>query len=544
MGRVNYCKNKLVSRICGNNIPKTKNIDSIIEFLNKDNNRKSINDSVATLLSKEYDIPKEYILKLKIGPDITLNGSNPIYVNHQLNYKEYGAVSHGNEVIIDSSNVNTNIIGTYYVNYTATDKYGYTNSIKRTVQVFKNEKPIVFLKGDNPLIVYHEYPINDPGIFCTGNANVFTQITENKIVYTATDFKGNSNVITRDIIREYIPVPKNIELIGDNPQRIRVGEKYIDMGATSDFLSEIQIDYMNFNSNVPGEYNVKITALNKSGFKSVYRKVKVIPDIFTVKNTNLSKIFPSKIDSNEIISAVKKFEDIIKTRISDDSYDVEIVHEGVNGGWTKYFDIELISKHKIVMKWNTNNYDRLLSYPKSYDEKSQVYYEVLNECLKLFNINIVLPKFQIIPYETEGDFWPIHSNKVVAHIDEIITHDKPWFISIKLMIKRCKKMWEGESCVFNKSDIIKLNIKEDIKSGNVYPIFKFGDIIVTGPSVKYNYYDTDIDIKYDGFGNFEINVYNSKFHKNVKSFFTINDRNLEIGKNYHGYIKKFSQVRI
>ena len=105
-------------------------------------------------------------------------------------------------------------------------------------------------------------------------------------------------------------------------------------------------------------------------------------------------------------------------------------------------------------------------------------------------------------------------------------------------------MWEGESCVFNKSDIIKLNIKEDIMSGNVYPIFKFGDIIVTGPSVKYNYYDTDIDIKYDGFGNFEINVYNSKFHKSIKSFFTINNRNLEIGKNYHGYIKKISQVRI
>ena len=541
MGRINYSKNGMISSVLGKSINRFTKIETIVDLLGENKNtNKRTNSSLCDMLSSNYDVPKEYVLNKKLGPEIILNGPSFININQDLKYIELGTQPNS----IANGNVNTSVPGKYIVTYSLTDKYGYTSMVERIVNVIENENPIIILKGENPSIKYIGYSFEDPGVFVTNNAKVEITTSENSIIYKATDSMGKSNCITRKLINVTIPPPTLITLHGENPKLINVGDIYIDPGCVVDIVSNVKIDYGNFSNIIPGEYNIIFTATNTSGNITKSRKVKVIPNKFTVKNINLENIFPSKIDRNEIQNAIHTFENIIQTRISKEWYDLEIIHKEVNSGWIKYIDIEVVSKKQLIINWNTNNYDRLLSYPKPIGEKSQVYYKLLGKLLKTFNIYIVLPNFKIIPYETKGDFWPIHCNKVVTQIDEIITHDKPWFISIKLMIKRCKKMWEGESCVFNKSDTLKLNIKEDIKSGNVYPIFKFGDIIVTGPNVKYNYYDTDIDIKYDGFENFEINVYNSKFHKNVKSFFTINNRNLEIGKNYHGYIKKFSQVRI
>ena len=541
MGRINYSKNGMISSVLGKSINRFTKIETIVDLLGENKNtNKRTNSSLCDMLSSNYDVPKEYVLNKKLGPEIILNGPSFININQDLKYIELGTQPNS----IANGNVNTSVPGKYIVTYSLTDKYGYTSMVERIVNVIENENPIIILKGENPSIKYIGYSFEDPGVFVTNNAKVEITTSENSIIYKATDSMGKSNCITRKLINVTIPPPTLITLHGENPKLINVGDIYIDPGCVVDIVSNVKIDYGNFSNIIPGEYNIIFTATNTSGNITKSRKVKVIPNKFTVKNVDLENIFTSKIDRNEIQNAIHTFENIIQTRISKEWYDLEIIHKEVNSGWIKYIDIEVVSKKQLIINWNTNNYDRLLSYPKPIGEKSQVYYKLLGKLLKTFNIYIVLPNFKIIPYETKGDFWPIHCNKVVTQIDEIITHDKPWFISIKLMIKRCKKMWEGESCVFNKSDIIKLNIKEDIMSGNVYPIFKFGDIIVTGPSVKYNYYDTDIDIKYDGFENFEINVYNSKFHKNVKSFFTINNRNLEIGKNYHGYIKKFSQVRI
>jgi hypothetical protein len=541
MGRCNYSKNGLISSVLGKTTNRFKKIEVIEDIVNQNSHNKRTNSSLACILAKEFDFPKEYIIKKKIGPEITLNGPRIININEGLKYIELGTIEN---TIIDNSNVNVNIPGSYIVTYTLSDVYGYTNNIERVVNVIENENPIIILNGSNPDVKYLGYEYKDPGVVVTNNANIVTQVSEEKIVYVATDERGRTNAITRNLNTMVVPPPSKIIFRGDNPKLINVGDIYIDPGCVVDIVSNVKIDYGNFSNIIPGEYNIIFTATNTSGNITKSRKVKVIPNKFTVRNVDLENIFPSKIDRNEIQNAIHTFENIIQTRTSKDWYDLELIHKEVNSGWIKYIDIEVVSKKQLIIIWNTNNYDRLLSYPKPIGEKSQVYYKLLGKLLKTFNIYIVLPNFKIIPYETKGDFWPIYCNKVVTQIDEIITHDKPWFISIKLMIKRCKKMWEGESCVFNKSDILKLNIKEDIKSGNVYPIFKFGETSIIGPNVKYNYYDTDIDIKYDGFGNFEINVYNSKFHKSVKSFFTINNRNIEIGKNYHGYIKKFSQVRI
>ena len=543
MGRRNYSSCGIISSVLGKSFNRFKTDLHISELMGDGTKRQ--NSALFNIASKKFNIPKEYLFNNKIGTEIILNGPKVITLNEGLDYVEFGTSSNA---IIDNSSVDTTIPGIYYVKYTLTDKHGYTTYNERVVNVIENENPIILLKGKNPDIKYIDYPYNDPGVYTTNNAEVKTIIHKDKIIYEAIDAKGRSNVITRNLNLIQIPPPSHIKLLGDNPYLIDIGDLYRDPGIEVDVMSDIKIDYGIFSNTVPGEYKITITAENMSGLLKTVRVIKVIPKKFTIKHVGLNDIFKSKIDLDEIIYSFNKIEDIIRTRTSKNWYDLEIIHEKVNYGWLKYVEIIPTSNAKIYMKWNVDNYDRLLSYPKPGGEHSQVYYEILRIYLTFFNIHIVLPKFEIIPYETTGDFWAIRSNKTIERIDDVIVHDKPWFISITLVVKRCKKMWTGKTSIFNKSNILKLNIKEDILKGNVYPIFSFGDSVVEGPNIEYNYKDTTIQIKYDGFDEFLIDVFNSKsentFRKKVRSKIEVYNRSLIIGQEFHGYIKKFSYLRI
>ncbi len=88
----------------------------------------------------------------KQPPIITLKGSNPQYINFGDRYIESGANVADNldknvAVKIDSSNVNTNKIGTYFVTYNAKDASGnLAKEVKRTVIVKDYVKSIQVIK--------------------------------------------------------------------------------------------------------------------------------------------------------------------------------------------------------------------------------------------------------------------------------------------------------------------------------------------------------------------------------------------------------------
>ena len=76
-----------------------------------------------------------------MAPVITLTGDNPQLVTTGSTYVELGAtvtdnVDTGLSAVIDSSAVNTALVGTYTVTYVATDAAGNTSSSSRTVTVF------------------------------------------------------------------------------------------------------------------------------------------------------------------------------------------------------------------------------------------------------------------------------------------------------------------------------------------------------------------------------------------------------------------------
>ena len=78
-------------------------------------------------------------------PVITLNGSNPMSLPLGTPYVEPGASANdtvsGVCVVVISGTVNTAVAGTYYVNYSATDASGNTETVTRTVMVSTGTTP-------------------------------------------------------------------------------------------------------------------------------------------------------------------------------------------------------------------------------------------------------------------------------------------------------------------------------------------------------------------------------------------------------------------
>ena len=77
------------------------------------------------------------------APIITVIGENPTYIEKEAIYTDAGATSDGIEEVSSSVLVNTNIVGSYTVNYSATDTSGNTGTATRTVFVEDTTPPII-----------------------------------------------------------------------------------------------------------------------------------------------------------------------------------------------------------------------------------------------------------------------------------------------------------------------------------------------------------------------------------------------------------------
>jgi hypothetical protein len=109
-----------------------------------------------------------------IAPFITLTGDANLTINQDSTYTELGATADtGETVIIDSANVNTNVLGAYTVYYTATDSSNNIGSNTRNIVVNSagvGEAPIITIGGDDP--VYFERNIASTSLFTDLTANV------------------------------------------------------------------------------------------------------------------------------------------------------------------------------------------------------------------------------------------------------------------------------------------------------------------------------------------------------------------------------------
>ena len=193
------------------------------------------------------------------APVITLLGSNPQEIVVGSAYVELGATATGNvdgdltaSIVIDASGVDTNIVGSYEVDYSVTDSSGNVGTATRTVNVVAApdvEAPVITLLGSNPqeIVVGSAYV----ELGATAIDNVDGDLTASIVIdasgvdtstvgsyevdYSVTDSSGNVGTATRTVNVVAAPDVEApvITLLGSNPQEIMVGSAYVELGATA-----------------------------------------------------------------------------------------------------------------------------------------------------------------------------------------------------------------------------------------------------------------------------------------------------------------------
>jgi hypothetical protein len=184
-------------------------------------------------------------------PVITIIGSNPATIYAKEGYSDAGATAYDNidgdltSNIQISNNINTNIVGTYYVTYTVSDKAGNTATATRTVKVIAKPcpdttKPVITVLGSNPATIYVGDSYTDAG--ATAYDNVDGDITSRiqklsnvnrnvagtySVTYSVSDNAGNSASATRTVKVITKPCQNHAPIITSSPStQVNEGELY------------------------------------------------------------------------------------------------------------------------------------------------------------------------------------------------------------------------------------------------------------------------------------------------------------------------------
>lgn len=173
-------------------------------------------------ISKNNEIVENNnIVYMDYHDDVTFSLNDEEYNTINLNdeYVEKGAniiidgVDYSSEIIIDSSNLNVNEVGTYYITYSYPFSKNSIKTIYRTINVVDNEAPNMVLLGSNihTMLVNDEYV--ESGVLVSDNSNESlidniivesnvdnTVVGEYFIKYSVSDSSGNNSFITRKVI--------------------------------------------------------------------------------------------------------------------------------------------------------------------------------------------------------------------------------------------------------------------------------------------------------------------------------------------------------
>lgn len=150
-------------------------------------------------------------------------------------------------ITVDTSGVNTSVVGTYTVTYSATDSLGNTGTTTRTVNVTDQTAPTITLNGSATVTVAQGGTYTDAGVTLSDNVDspatlagrlvtvnpVNTAVVgQYTIAYNLTDTANNAATqVTRtvNVTDQTAPV---ITLVGSNSVTVAQGGTYTDAGVT------------------------------------------------------------------------------------------------------------------------------------------------------------------------------------------------------------------------------------------------------------------------------------------------------------------------
>lgn len=272
------------------------------------------------------------------APVISLVGDNPQQLTIGEVYTELGATAVdeldgdvSDNIVIDASAVNSELIGSYEVSYTVSDAADNSSVATRVVNivaagVIDTSAPIISLLGDNPQQLtqgetYLELgatALDDTDGNITSNIVIDSSALNNQLAgsyqvsYTVSDDAGNTAVTNRIInvvaVEVTNPTAPVLSLIGSNPQQLLQGQGYNELNATAidetggDISANITIDASAVDVQTIGHYSVLYSVVDVAGNNvSVQREVQVIaPQLQTTTLSDLSYVSSGAADYTHI----------------------------------------------------------------------------------------------------------------------------------------------------------------------------------------------------------------------------------------------------
>ena len=266
-------------------------------------------------------VNRKVVIIDKGAPVITLKGSDTIIVEVFHHINDPGATvtddyDTGLTIIVDSSQVNINVVGIYQVIYSSTDHSGNTGKAIRWVKIVDTGLPVITLIGNDTVNVdvfvqYFENGAKVNDNYCTSGllwqVDMYPptdKLATFVLTYTATDCQGNQAKPVKRVVRVVDRKKPVINITGFQYIAIKRWSVYSDAGVSIDdnYYAEDTLQKLlkvtnNLDVNFPGIYNYCYQVTDPSGNKSlkVCRSIEVLESTSSINPglfENL-RIFPN-----------------------------------------------------------------------------------------------------------------------------------------------------------------------------------------------------------------------------------------------------------
>ena len=193
-----------------------------------------------------------------------------------------------------SGSVNSDVVNSYTITYSATDAAGNKASLTRTVNVVDLTAPVITLEGGSEVMHSAATDYVDAGATATDNIDGDVDLTTTgsvdsttvgsyTLTYTATDAAGNKSTTTRTV-KVVDDVAPEIVLNGVSPFAHKAGDAYSDLSIIAtdniDETSDIVITTSGeVDSSKVASYTITYTATDSAGNQSSTTRIVNVVDL-------------------------------------------------------------------------------------------------------------------------------------------------------------------------------------------------------------------------------------------------------------------------
>ncbi|MBE6563567.1 MAG: DUF5011 domain-containing protein [Ruminococcaceae bacterium] len=283
--------------------------------------------------------------------------------------------------------VNTEVVGTYTVEYKATYLLDYhvgeklfTETLRRTVKVIDTVAPEIKLETKDGWYTLPGQPYSEEGFAASDNydgditSKVEVKEKDGKVYYIAEDSSGNKTEAVREIFYDD-PIPPEIGVLGYSEIILTVGDNYGDAGCTAfdnvdgDLTSSI-IMSGEVLTDTPGTYTLTYSVADSYGNEaSCIRTVKINPYVPPVVFPSAPAVSPSAPNGKVIYLTFDDGPGKHTERLLDilDKYDVKATFFVVNNPDYMHLLPRMVSSgHTVGMHANEHVYNKVYASDDAY----------------------------------------------------------------------------------------------------------------------------------------------------------------------------------